>query len=102
MAEGSGTAAECNGLNLDDLVCLEAGDIGLGAIIALAPPLFGLWMKLLGGETWRIRVGLWLYDASWSTAYAGLLQKLLVRLRCFFGRSTALSPSPACSASPSC
>ncbi len=83
---GSGTAAECNGLNLGDFGCLEAGDIGLGLIIALAPSLFGLWMKLLGGEFWRIRVGLWLYDASWSTAYAGLLQKLLVRLRWFFGR----------------
>ena len=84
MAEGS--ADECNGMNLGDLVCLEAGDIGLGAIIALAPILFGFWMKLLGGETWRIRVGLWLYDASWSSAYAGLLQRLLVRLRWFFGR----------------
>ncbi len=86
MSEGSGTAAECNGLNLGDFGCLEAGDIGLGLIIALAPSLFGLWMKLLGGKTWRSRVGLWLYDASWSTAYAGLLQKLLVRLRWFFGR----------------
>ena len=85
MAEGSGTAAECNGLDVLDLICIDTGIAGLDGLLAvisaLVPAAFVLWMKLLGGETWRIRVGLWLYDASWSTAYAGLLQKLLVRLR---------------------
>ena len=56
MAGGNDTAADCNGLNLGDFGCLEAGDIGLGAIIALAPTLFGLWMKLLGGKRWRKRI----------------------------------------------
>ncbi|MBT3305786.1 MAG: hypothetical protein HN377_04815 [Alphaproteobacteria bacterium] len=77
---------ECDDPNLDNLWCLGAGDIGFGAVIALVPLLFGLWMKLLGGKAWRNRVGAWLYNASWSTAYAGLLQNLLIRLRWFFGR----------------
>jgi hypothetical protein len=78
-------AADCNNLGLSELVCLDAGNIGFSAIIALVALLFGLWMKLLGGETWRKRVGLWLYDGSWSTSYAGSLQNLLVHFRWFFG-----------------
>ena len=86
MAEGSDIAAACSGLELPAVGCLSSGDPGFDAILALVPVLFGLWMKLLGGETWRIRVGVLLYDASWSSAYAGLLSKLLGGLDRFFGR----------------
>ncbi len=85
MAEGS-AAAECNGLDIPVLGCLDTGYWGLDAIIALAPTLFGLWMYLLGGKQWRKRIREVIYDASWSTAYAGLLENVLVRLRWFFGR----------------
>lgn len=86
MDEGSAAAAECNGLDIPVLGCLDTGYWGLDATLALAPSLFTIWMFLLGGKQWRKRIREAIYDASWSTAYAGLLQKLLVRLRWFFGR----------------
>ena len=85
-AAGTGGAADaCRGLELPGLGCLSTGEPGFDAILALVPVLFGFWMKLLGGETWRIRIGALLYDASWSSAYAGLLEKLLGGLQRFFG-----------------
>ena len=74
MAERSGTAAECNGLDVLDLICIDTGIAGLDGLLAvisaLVPAAFGLWMKLLGGETWRIRVGHWLYDANCAGSLA--------------------------------
>ena len=86
----------CPGLELPAVGCLTTGDMGFDAILALVPVLFGLWMKLLGGEIWRIRIGALLYDASWSSAYAGLLSKLLGALQRLFGRPWSLRALDLC------
>jgi len=48
MAEGSGT--DCS-LEIQVIGCVGTGYWDIDAIIVIVPVLFGLWMKLLGGET---------------------------------------------------
>ena len=59
--------SETCGIDLPVIGCVGTGvpglDVFLATLSALAVFSFGLSMKLLGGETWRVRIGLWLLDA---------------------------------------
>jgi hypothetical protein len=77
MAEG------CGGVALLGL-CLDVDPVFNGVALAMAP-LFGFFMAALSGPLWRARLRRWLYGATWSEAYAGLLGGLTARLAWWFG-----------------
>ena len=64
--------------------CVEV-DPFLHAILYALVPIFGFFQIALAGPKWRARVRGWLYGATWSTAYAGLLDQTLTTLTRFFG-----------------
>ena len=64
--------------------CFQADTVLEGIVIALVP-IFGFFMNALTGKKWRALIRSWLYDATWSRAYADLLDGLLARLERFFG-----------------
>ncbi len=65
-------------------VCFVADPVIEGILYALVP-IYGFFFAALTGPKWRARIRGWLYGATWSTAYAGLLDWLLAGLDRVFG-----------------
>ena len=83
MAEPAPCAPEDYGLSILEF-CFEADPILEGMVLALFP-IYGFFLVALTGKKWRSLIRSWLYGATWSRAYAGLLEDLLARLEHFFG-----------------
>ena len=64
--------------------CFQADPILEGAVLVLVP-IYGFFLVALTGKKWRALIRNWLYDSTWSRAYAGLLEDLLAKLDRFFG-----------------
>lgn len=68
----------------------------LNVIIAAIPVIFVFWTSLLNGPLWRIRVGIWIQEARWSTAYASFLNRLRTYLQKMFGPAWSFKAFEIC------
>ena len=83
MAESAPCEPEGPGVNILEF-CFQADPVSEGIVLLLFP-IYGFFLVALTGKKWRALIRSWLYGATWSRAYAGLLDDLLARLDHFFG-----------------
>ncbi|MEM7190775.1 MAG: hypothetical protein AAF439_14290 [Pseudomonadota bacterium] len=94
----AGEPAACapGGPGVDILGFCLVVDPFLEGILYALPVIFAFLAAALTGKKWRARIRGWLYGASWSTAYAGLLDWLLDKLTRFFGPPLSLRAFERC------